>query len=99
MPPRLRPRRLRPSARLAWVILAALASAAAWADPPSADTSTWKCEMCPFMQAYAADVEGGLLYASGANATSGRYTGIDHNGVYADVSASGQYRSQDGTFA
>ena len=38
---------------------------------------------------YAAEAEAGVLGASGANATSGRYTGIDHNGVYADVSASG----------
>jgi MtrB/PioB family decaheme-associated outer membrane protein len=55
--------------------------------------------MCPFTQGYAAEAEGGVIGASGANATSGRYTGIDHNGVYADVSASGQYRGGDGSFA
>ena len=65
--------------------------------PP--DTSAWKCEMCPFMQGYAAEAEAGVIGASGANATFGRYTGIDHGGAYADVSASGQYRNQDGTFA
>jgi MtrB/PioB family decaheme-associated outer membrane protein len=85
--------------RLFWTIPAVLAGAAAWADPPTADTSAWKCEMCPFMQGYAAEAEAGVIGASGANATFGRYTGIDHNGAYADVSASGQYRSQDGTFA
>jgi MtrB/PioB family decaheme-associated outer membrane protein len=55
--------------------------------------------MCPFTQGYAAEAEAGVIGASGANATSGRYTGIDHNGVYADVSASGQYRSADGSYA
>jgi MtrB/PioB family decaheme-associated outer membrane protein len=85
--------------RLFLALPAVLAGMAAWADPPTADTSAWKCEMCPFMQGYAAEAEAGVIGASGANATFGRYTGIDHNGAYADVSASGQYRSQDGTFA
>jgi MtrB/PioB family decaheme-associated outer membrane protein len=85
--------------RLLLAIPAVFAGTVAWSDPPAADTSAWKCEMCPFMQGYAGEAEAGLIGASGANATSGRYTGIDHNGVYADVSASGQYRTQDGTFA
>ena len=41
----------------------------------------------------------GALGASGANATFGRYTGIDHGGAYADASGSGQYRSEDGSYA
>jgi MtrB/PioB family decaheme-associated outer membrane protein len=86
-------------ARLFLAVPAVLTAVAAWADPPTADTSSWKCEMCPFMQGYAAEAEAGVIYASGANATFGRYTGIDHNGAYADVSASGQYRNQDGSFA
>jgi MtrB/PioB family decaheme-associated outer membrane protein len=87
------------SARLLLTIAGVFAGAVAWSDPPTADTTAWKCEMCPFMQGYAGEAEAGLIGASGANATSGRYTGIDHNGVYADVSASGQYRSADGSFA
>ena len=87
------------AARLLLAIPAVFAGAAAWSDPPTADTSAWKCEMCPFMQGYTAEAEAGVLGASGANATFGRYTGITRNGVYADVSASGQYREQDGTFA
>lgn len=88
-----------PAARLLLAITAVFTGAAAWSDPPTADTSAWKCEMCPFMQGYAAEAEAGVIGASGANATFGRYTGIDHGGAYADASASGQYRNQDGTFA
>jgi MtrB/PioB family decaheme-associated outer membrane protein len=40
-----------------------------------------------------------VLYASGANSSYGRYTGIDHSGTYADVGASGQMRSADGDYA
>ncbi len=31
--------------------------------------------------------------------TSGRYTGIDHGGAYADAGASGSWRSEDGSYA
>ena len=73
---------------------------AAWADtPPPPDTSAWKCESCPFFQGYAGNVEGGVLYADGANYSFGRYTGIDTSKAYADVSAAGQYRQADGTYA
>lgn len=91
--------RLPHPARLLWTIPGVLAGAAAWSDPPAADTSAWKCEMCPFTQGYTAEAEAGVIGASGANATSGRYTGIDRNGAYADLSASGAYRSEDGSFA
>ena len=76
-----------------------LAAGSAAADPPAADTSDWKCTQCPFLQGYAAEAEVGVLGASGANATFGRYTGIDHNGAYADAGASGQYRSDEGSYA
>jgi len=90
---------LRPSASPVVAIAALLVFADVSADPPSPDTSQWKCEQCPWTQGYTAEVEGGVLGASGANATSGRYTGIDHGGAYADVAASGQYRSEDGSYA
>src|SRR5580704_2175822 len=84
---------------LALGALAVLSTATAAADAPAADTSDWKCTQCPFLQGYAAEVELGVLGASGANATFGRYTGIDHNGAYADAAASGQYRSDEGSYA
>ncbi len=86
----------------AWLILgiaAAFTGAAASADTLSADTSDWKCTQCPFLQGYTADAEVGAVGVSGANATFGRYTGIDHGGAYADASASGQVRSDNGSFA
>jgi MtrB/PioB family decaheme-associated outer membrane protein len=69
------------------------------AETPDSDTSDWKCEQCPFFQTFEGDVEAGALSASGANASYGRYTGIDHGGAYADAQAAGQYRRSDGTFA
>src|ERR1700685_1886051 len=80
-------------------VLAALATSTVWADTPAPDTSDWKCTQCPFLQGYSAEVEAGVLGASGANATYGRYTGIDHNGAYADVAGSGTYRNDDGSYA
>jgi MtrB/PioB family decaheme-associated outer membrane protein len=82
---------------------AALGVARAAADTPASsqtpDTSDWKCSLCPFLQGAEGDVEAGALYARGANASFGRYTGIDHSGTYADVGASGQLRSNDGSYA
>jgi MtrB/PioB family decaheme-associated outer membrane protein len=87
-------------ASLALGTAAALAGAAAAADAPgAADTSNWKCEQCPFFQGYDAQVEAGALYADGANASYGRYTGIGHSAAYLDASASGQYRRADGLYA
>jgi MtrB/PioB family decaheme-associated outer membrane protein len=86
----------------AWLaagIPAAFAAATAFGDSPSVDTSDWKCTQCPFLQGYTAEVEAGVIGTSGANATFGRYTGIDHGGAYADAAASGQYRSADGSYA
>jgi MtrB/PioB family decaheme-associated outer membrane protein len=61
-----------------------------------ADTSSWACAKCPFPGGYHGSVEGGALYASGANAEFGRYTGIDHTGPYVDAAAAGQWRDAQG---
>lgn len=84
---------------LATAIGTATADETAATEPTTADTSNWKCTQCPFLRGYETQTEAGLLYASGANATFGRYTGIDHNGAYADVAASGKLRSDEGTYA
>jgi MtrB/PioB family decaheme-associated outer membrane protein len=75
-----------------------LAAATAWADAPATDTSDWKCTQCPFLDGVEAETEAGALYANGANATFGRYTGIDHSGPYADVSGSAESRTADGSY-
>src|SRR5689334_809376 len=84
--------------RVAAAVAAALGVAVARAETPLPDTSSWKCEQCPFFQGYAAESEAGVVYADGANASYGRYTGIDHNGAYLDASARGQSRSGSGTY-
>ena len=76
--------------------LAALTVVTAWADAPAPDTSAWKCEQCPFLEGYSADVEAGALYPHDANASFGRYTGLDRSTVYVDAGAAGQYRRPDG---
>lgn len=89
-------------ALLAAVILAAASGAAGAdqaSDPPAPDTSSWKCSQCPFYQGSSGAVAAGALYADGANAYSGRYTGIDHTGSYADGSAQGQWRDHNGDYA
>src|ERR1700683_1558390 len=91
-------------------LAAALAAPAAPADTPTSsapapdasgtpDTSGWRCTLCPFLQGAEGQAELGALNARGANASYGRYTGIDHSGTYADAGASGQMRSDDGAYA
>jgi MtrB/PioB family decaheme-associated outer membrane protein len=65
----------------------------------AAEPGDWKCSQCPFLRGYEGEAELGAFNASGANATYGRYTGIDHSGTYADASASGQVRSDAGDYA
>ena len=95
---------LRRSSPVALAVAAALGvslgrAAAADSSAPPPDTSSWKCEQCPFLQGYSASLEAGTEYANGANASYGRYTGVDHNGVYAAAAASGQWRDATGDFA
>jgi MtrB/PioB family decaheme-associated outer membrane protein len=91
-------------ASLTLALAAALAAMTAVADTPAASTSTpdtddWKCTQCPFLKGAEGDAELGALSAKGANASFGRYTGIDHGGTYADAGGSGQVRSADGSYA
>lgn len=69
------------------------------ADETEPDPSTWKCAQCPFLQGYDTQTEAGVLYANGANAAFGRYSGIDHSGSYAEASAAGQVRGDSGDYA
>jgi MtrB/PioB family decaheme-associated outer membrane protein len=101
----MRSRSRKPISRIAPTVAAAvgtaLAAVAARADtpaPPPPDTSQWKCEQCPFHTGASARAQAGILYASGANASYGRYTGIAHTGAYADASASGRWRDTGGAY-
>jgi MtrB/PioB family decaheme-associated outer membrane protein len=91
-------------ASLASALIAALGIAPVVADTPAPsaaapDTSGWKCSQCPFLKGYEGAAEIGALNARGANASFGRYTGIDHTGTYADAGASGKARGDDGSYA
>ena len=89
---------IRRSALLAATIGALLGGPAALgADAP--DTSNWKCESCPFFKGYDADASAGAIYADGANASFGRYSGIDEDKTYVDAAAAGDWRTESGTYA
>jgi MtrB/PioB family decaheme-associated outer membrane protein len=103
-----KPLRKHPASSVAAAVLAAVQSAvAAPSDAPSTaapdasqvDTSAWTCTQCPFLRGHEGSIEGGAIYADGANAVFGRYTGIDHTGKYADAAADGQWRDEQGRFA
>lgn len=89
---------IRRSALLAAAIGALLAGpAAVGADAP--DTSSWKCEACPFFKGHDSDSSVGAIYADGANASFGRYTGITEDKAYVDAAAAGDWRTESGTYA
>lgn len=87
-----------PRSIVAASVAAALAAGVAHADQPHPDTSSWTCSHCPFYVGTKATTEGGIAYADGANAASGRYTGVDHNGPYVQADASGQWRTKKGQY-
>ena len=84
---------------IASVLAAAAGQALAAEQAPPPDTSRWTCSACPFDKGYQADATLGAFYADGANADSGRYTGIDSKKTYVDAAARGTYAGTDGQFA
>ena len=84
---------------IASVLAAASAQALAGEATPPPNTSEWTCSACPFEKGYQAEVTAGMIYAGGANAASGRYTGIDTQKGYVDAGAKGAYAGDDGQFA
>jgi MtrB/PioB family decaheme-associated outer membrane protein len=84
---------------IASVLAAASAQALAGEAAAPPDTREWTCSACPFDKGYQADVSAGVIYATGANAASGRFTGIDRETAYVDAGARGAYVKDDGTFA
>ncbi len=84
---------------IATVLAAASAQALAGEATPPPDTSEWKCSACPFEKGYDAEITAGAIYAVGANAASGRFTGIDHERAYVDAGAHGSDVNEKGQFA
>lgn len=58
------------------------------------DTSEWVCEFCPFESGNRADVEIGASSVSDDSAFFGNVTGLDEEGVYANVDGEGSYVSE-----
>lgn len=83
------------AALLAAAVPAAMPAAAA---APAVDTSNWKCESCPFPKGYEADANAGAIYVDGGRPSFGRYSGLDEQKTYADLDATGRWRSESGAF-
>ncbi len=86
------------SAAIAAVVAAVLAASMARAESPRPDTSAWKCKLCVFYTGAKARVEVGAVYAAGANFASGRYSGADRTGTYAQGSLVGRWRTSTGAY-
>lgn len=91
-------RNARCAALVAAAVGAVLAGRAAIAAPPRPDTSAWTCSRCVFYRGERVQVQAGVLYADGANAASGRYSGIDRNGAYVQAGGSGRWRTAGGAY-
>jgi MtrB/PioB family decaheme-associated outer membrane protein len=60
---------------------------------PRPDTSTWKCEACPFARGHVADYELGGAHVSDDAAPFGNWTGYDEKGGYVVADGMGEYAS------
>ncbi|MGI9202456.1 MAG: MtrB/PioB family decaheme-associated outer membrane protein [Woeseiaceae bacterium] len=58
------------------------------------DTSEWKCELCPFEGAYTADLKAGAINVSDSAARFGNSTGLDEDGIEADLGGSGRFANE-----
>ncbi len=59
------------------------------------DTSEWKCEFCPFEVGARADLDVGATTVSDDTAWIGDATGLDEEGVYADIDGYGSYATDN----
>jgi len=55
------------------------------------DTSSWKCERCPFEKGYTADTEVGATNVGDDAFRHGNFTGYDESGVYPNLDGQGRY--------
>ena len=81
------------AALLVAAVAAALANGAALAQ--DADTSAWKCELCPFAAGHGASGAAGVTSADEDASYLGDATGYDESGAYGNVDAVGSYTGED----
>ena len=84
---------------IATILAAAASQAVATEAAAPPDTSEWACSACPFDKGGQADVTAGAIYGDGANAASGRFTGIDRQSTYIDAASHASYVNEKGQFA
>lgn len=80
------------------IVVAALLGAA-WAQAQAAepDFDNWQCKFCPFPESgTTGSASAGAISVSDDSAKFGDYTGLDEEGVYADVDADVLYRGEGG---
>lgn len=58
------------------------------------DTSEWKCELCPFEVDYTAELQVGALSVSDSAARFGNATGLDDDGIKADLGGTGRFANE-----
>jgi MtrB/PioB family decaheme-associated outer membrane protein len=79
--------------------LAAVAAVVRAQDAGGVDTSTWKCEKCPFAEGkLTADIEAGAQYVDGTDAKFGDFTGLDEDGAYAVLAGTAGELHDSGTY-
>jgi len=71
---------------------------AAGAQPPTVDTSNWKCRYCAFEEGFSGEVELGAGYVSGDSYKFGEYNGLEEQGGFFIGNATARYRAEDATY-
>ncbi len=77
------------------VLLGCALAAGSAAAQPVVDTSEWKCEFCPFEDGTRSEVTAGLTSVSDDTAFLGDASGLDEEGVYLALDATGSYAAED----
>lgn len=80
-------------------LLAALGLLSAAGPAAAVDTSTWKCESCPYPKGVSGRVEIGAGAVSDASPRFGTYTGLNEDGGYLVLGGDIAYRGDSGYFA
>jgi len=63
--------------------------------PAEPDTSSWKCEFCPFAAGYDADYKAGMSYVSDDAAAFGDANGYNEKGAYVNLDGKGSMAAED----
>lgn len=80
-------------------VLAALGVLSATAGRAAADTSQWKCELCPFeKEGRSGTLDAGVGAVSDDSARFGDFTGLQRKGAFLVLGGSARYRAANGVY-